>query len=363
LLVLGFQSITALIARGKNTCLKNVIELRFHHLFPLTPVSQADSLLTFAILNANMPAECLTFEPLYMERIWGGRKLESCFCRSLPGTNPIGESWELVDREDAQSIVSESKFRGASLHEIWTDDRDGIFGQGYESLRFPILIKILDASDTLSLQVHPGPGASIGPPAEPKAEIWYVVDAEEQAGIYVGLKQNVSRSDFESALKTGKVLDLLHWVPSQPDSYLFIPGGRLHAIGGGNVIFEIQQNSDTTYRVFDWNRVDASGKPRQLHIEESLKCIDFEDFEPSLGRGDAENLVACDWFRVDRWFMKESRQANVIPKFSIFQVVTGIVSFGTRYFRRGDLFLVPAASHDSAVTPHQGIATVLRTTL
>jgi mannose-6-phosphate isomerase len=298
-----------------------------------------------------------------MERIWGGRKLQSYFGRMLPGTNPIGESWELVDREDAQSIVSESKFRGVSLHEIWTNYRNEIFGEGYDFLRFPILVKILDASDTLSLQVHPGQEGTFDALGEPKAEIWYIVAAEEQAGTYVGLKQDVRRSDFESAVQTGKVLDLLHWVPSQTDSYIFIPGGRLHAIGAGNVIFEIQQNSDTTYRVFDWNRLDVSGKPRQLHIEESLRFINFNDFEPALSKGDAENLVTCDGFRVDRWFMKEDRQANIVPKFSIFQVVTGVVSFGSRFFRRGDLFLVPAGCHESAVTPHEGTAIVLRTTL
>ncbi|MBV8143342.1 MAG: class I mannose-6-phosphate isomerase [Verrucomicrobia bacterium] len=298
-----------------------------------------------------------------MERIWGGRKLQSYFGRSLPGTNPIGESWELVDREDAQSIVSESKFRGTSLHEIWTNRREEIFGEGYHSVRFPILVKILDASDTLSLQVHPGLEGAIDGLAEPKAELWYIVAAEKQAGIYVGLKQNVCRRDFESALQTGKLLDLLHRVPSHPDSYLFIPGGRLHAIDAGNVIFEIQQNSDTTYRVFDWNRLDRSGRPRQLHIAESLRCIDFNDFEPTLNRGEAENLVTCDWFRVERWYMKERRQANLLPKFSIFQVVSGIVSFGTRVFRQGDLFLVPAVSHESALTPYEGTATILRTTL
>ncbi|MBV9107467.1 MAG: class I mannose-6-phosphate isomerase [Verrucomicrobia bacterium] len=310
-----------------------------------------------------MPAECLTFEPLYMERIWGGRKLQSYFGRTLPGTNPIGESWELVDREDAQSIVSESTLRGVSLHEIWTNYREELFGEGYDFLRFPILVKILDASDILSLQVHPGQKETIDDLAEPKAEIWYIVAAEEQAGNYIGLKQNVRRIDFESAVKTGNVLNLLHWVPSQRDSYIFIPGGRLHAIGAGNVIFEIQQNSDTTYRVFDWNRLDVSGKPRQLHVEESLRCINFNDFEPALSKGDGENLVTCDGFRVDRWFLKEDRQANLIPKFSIFQVVRGIVSFGRRRFGRGDLFLVPAGSHESALKPHEGTATVLRTTL
>jgi len=310
-----------------------------------------------------MQAECLTFEPLYMERIWGGRKLETYFQRTLPSENRIGESWELVDREDAQSIVSDAKFRGASLHEIWTNYRHEIFGEGYDSFRFPILVKILDASETLSLQVHPGRPGTMSVLAEPKNEFWYFVATDEGAGLYVGLKDGVHRSDFESALATGDLLDLLHRIPSKPDDYIFIPGGRLHAIGAGNVIFEIQQNSDTTYRVFDWNRLGVNGKPRQLHIEDSLKCIDFGDFEPALGDCDTETLVACNWFSVDRWFLNQGRQANSEPRFSIFQVVTGIVSFGVRFFRRGDLFLVPAGSHQSAITPHDGAATVLRTTL
>jgi mannose-6-phosphate isomerase len=310
-----------------------------------------------------MQAECLTFEPLYMERIWGGRKLQTHFNRALPGKNQIGESWELVDREDAQSIVSEPEFRRASLHEIWNHYRHEIFGDGYDSARFPILIKILDASETLSLQVHPGRPGTISVLAEPKTEFWYFIDAEEDAGLYVGLKQGVLRSDFESALETGEVLELLHRIPSYSDGYIFIPGGRLHAIGAGNVMFEIQQNSDTTYRVFDWNRLGVDGAPRQLHIEDSLRCIDFSDFEPALGKSDTETLVACDWFRVDRWLLNQGRQASDVPKFSIFQVVTGVVSFGARFFRRGDLFLVPAEKHEGIVKPYAGPATVLRTTI
>jgi mannose-6-phosphate isomerase len=310
-----------------------------------------------------MDAECLTFQPLYMERIWGGRKLQTDFHRALPGTNPIGESWELVDREDAQSIVSNSKYRGVSLHDLWANDRPEIFGEGYVSVRFPVLIKILDASETLSLQVHPGRPGTINLLAEPKTEFWYFVATDEGAGLYIGLKNGVQRSEFESALATGEVLDLLHRVPSHRDSYIFIPGGRLHAIGAGNVMFEIQQNSDTTYRVFDWNRLGQDGKPRPLHLEESLSCIDFGDFEPALDQSDSETLVSCDWFTVDRWFLNQGRAAHTEPKFSIFQVVSGTVSFGTRSFRRGDLFLVPAGSHQGQITPSNGTATVLRTTL
>jgi mannose-6-phosphate isomerase len=310
-----------------------------------------------------MEAECLTFKPLYKERIWGGRKLETYFHRALPGKGRIGESWELVDREDAQSIVSNSKYRGASLHEIWVNERPELFGAGYDSARFPILVKILDASETLSLQVHPGRPGTTDLIAEAKTEFWYFVATGESAGLYIGLKNGVKKGEFEAALTTGEVLELLHRVPSHPNSYIFIPGGRLHAIGAGNLMFEIQQNSDTTYRVFDWNRLGEDGKPRQLHIEQSLSCIDFADFEPALGQGAKESLVACPWFKVDRWLLKEARQANIEPKFSIFQVVAGTVSFGTQSFRRGDLFLVPASCHQAAIEPQDAEATVLRTTL
>ena len=310
-----------------------------------------------------MNAECLTFQPLYMERIWGGRKLQTHFGRELPSKNPIGESWELVDREDIQSVVSEAEFQGVPLHELWVHHRHEIFGDGYAYPRFPILVKILDASDVLSVQVHPPAHLTDELFAEPKTELWYFVAAEEGAGIYVGLKSGTNKKDFESALASGVVADLLHRIPSRQDSFIFIPSGRLHAIGAGNVILEIQQNSDTTYRVFDWNRLGLDGKPRAIHVEQSLRCIDFGDFEPTLGRCESETLVACDYFRVHRWVLDQGRQANSEPKFAIFQVVNGEVSFGARRFRRGDLFLVPAQSHMSPVTPLNGMATILRTTL
>jgi len=310
-----------------------------------------------------MQFQCLTFHPLYKERVWGGRRLESYFGRRLPGQNPIGESWELVDRADAQSIVCEPEFSGASLHDLWTNRRREIFGEGYDFARFPILVKILDASDVLSVQVHPAPHRLVKGQEEPKSEIWYFLAADEGSGIYAGLRQGVSREDFESALAAGRVSELLHRIESRPHSYVAIPSGRLHAIGAGHVIFEIQQNSDTTYRVFDWNRLGLDGQPRELHVEESLRSIDFDDFEPALSDCEAENLVDWHCFSVDRWSLAASRQANSQPKFSIFQVVSGKVSFGGRVFRYGDLFLVPANCHLGLVTPFDGPATVLRTTL
>jgi mannose-6-phosphate isomerase len=311
----------------------------------------------------NMNIECLTFHPFYFERIWGGRKLKAYFNRSLPDDVSIGESWEMVDREDVQSIVSSPKFQGASLHEIWTNYREEIFGAGYDSARFPVLIKILDASDVLSVQVHPPLHQIRDHLEEPKDEFWYFVAAEQGAGIYAGLKYGTRKSDFEAALTTGNVADHLHRIATKPGGFICVPSGRLHAIDAGNLIFEIQQNSDTTYRVFDWNRPGLDGRPRQLHIEDSLRCIDFDDFAPALSESDREALVAWQAFRVDRWRIDRPRQANAKARFSIFQVATGAVSFGNRIFRLADLFLVPAASHMGLVTPCGQTAVVLRTTL
>jgi mannose-6-phosphate isomerase len=307
--------------------------------------------------------ECLTFSPLYMERVWGGRKLHSLFRRTLPAGAIIGESWELVDREDTQSIVTSGQFKGLSLEELWTRRRPEIFGEGYSQPRFPILIKILDASHPLSIQVHPPPYQAANLDGEPKTEFWYFVDADPGAGIYVGLKRGTCREDFAVALDKGSVAELVHWAPTRPDCFILLPSGRLHAIDAGNVIFEIQQNSDTTYRVFDWNRPGLDGKLRKLQVPESLQSIDFDDFEPYCEEHLNELLIDCPHFRIDRWRFDMPRGANEEPKFSVFQVVQGAVEFGSRRFRRGDLFMVPASAHDGQVIPKNGSAVVLRTRL
>ena len=311
-----------------------------------------------------MYPNCLTFRPLYMERVWGGRKLSTLFGRQLPATGPVGESWELVDRADEQSVVSEGEFRGVSLHELWTNHRPEIFGEGYDYERFPLLIKILDASDALSVQVHPPVHRTIGLLDEPKNEIWYFTATDEDAGIYVGLKNGARKEDFELALANGTVEDLLHRIGTRPDTFIYLPSGRLHAIDAGNVLFEVQQNSDTTYRVFDWNRRGLDGKARQLHIEQSLQSIDFTDFEPQLGESIGETLVSYDCFTVERWVLDKPRRANTEAKFSIFQVAKGTVAFGKECeFHFGDLFLVPAHRHLGLVEPKNDNAIVLRTSL
>jgi mannose-6-phosphate isomerase len=148
--------------------------------------------------------------------------------------------------------------------------------------RFPLLCKILDAREKLSLQVHPPASKAAELKGEPKTEMWFIADAAPDASLYVGLKRGVTRAEFEKKISDSSVADCFHRIPVKAGDTMFLPSGRVHAIGDGLVIFEIQQNSDTTYRVFDWNRIGLDGQPRELHIAQSLASIDFNDFEPKL---------------------------------------------------------------------------------
>lgn len=288
----------------------------------------------------------ISFKPLYMERVWGGRELETVFGRTLPdATTPFGESWEIVDRDPEQSVVVGGPLEGKTLHELWSQHREEIFGAGLpDSERFPILIKILDARDDLSIQVHPPVAKAAALGGEPKTEMWFIADAAPEAKLYVGLKKGVSRADFEDAITTGTVEDCVHAILPRAGESIFIPSGRLHAIGAGLLIHEIQQNSDTTYRVFDWNRVGLDGKPRALHVEESLASIDFDDFEPGMDLPRGELLAECEYFRTSRRVLDEGDSlGNPHPeRFSILGVAEGsLKSADGRSFSKGAFLLLP----------------------
>lgn len=225
----------------------------------------------------------LIFHPILKERIWGGRKLHDLYRKSLAGDVPIGESWEIVDRPDDVSVVANGSLEGKDLHSLLEEYGNELMGDAkLLNGRFPLLIKILDARQTLSLQVHPPASLARQLGGEPKTEMWYITEAEPGAKLYVGLKRGTTKAQFEEALRVGKVQDCFHRVPVERGDAMFLPSGRVHALGAGLVLFEIQQNSDTTYRVYDWDRLGADGKPRPLHIDQSLACIDFTDFEPGL---------------------------------------------------------------------------------
>ena len=298
-----------------------------------------------------------------MERIWGGRKIATMLGKPLPADVPIGESWELVDREDAQSVVATGEFAGTTLHDLWMKMREPVFGPGLpDTPRFPLLAKILDARETLSVQVHPPAHRAAELKGEPKTEMWYLLDAEPDAELFAGFRRGTTRADFEQALGAGRVAELLHRVPVRAGDAMFIPSGRCHAIGAGCLIIEIQQNSDTTYRVFDWNRVGLDGKPRTLHVAESLASIDFNDHEPSLSRPDGEVIVSCPEFHVERWSLTVPRRDHSATGV-IFTVLSGEVICGATHFKLGDFFILPAESKDRLLSPAGSAATVLRSTL
>lgn len=230
----------------------------------------------------------LVFAPSLKERLWGGRNLESLYGKALPPAVPVGESWEISDRPGDASVITNGPLAGKDLHWLMEHHSAEIMGQAAAlNGRFPLLVKILDAREILSVQVHPPARVAAQLGGEPKTELWYVTQAAPGTRLSAGLKAGVTRAEFERRLRDGTVAGCIHEMPVRAGDAMFLPSGRIHALGANLVIFEIQQNSDTTYRVFDWNRVGADGRPRELHVDPALACIDFADYEP--------RLVTAEW--------------------------------------------------------------------
>ena len=305
----------------------------------------------------------LTFEPIFQERMWGGRRLESEFHKKLPPQKRIGESWEIVDRTEAQSVVANGPLRGSTLHELWTRHREEIFGGVPDTPRFPLLIKIIDAQENLSLQVHPADDAATRLGGEPKSEFWYVTGAEETE-LFLGFHKPITRKEFEEAVRDGTALDYVHKITVHAGDAVFLPAGRVHAAGAGNLLIEIQQNSDTTYRIFDWHRIDpANGKQRELHVDRAIQCIDFEDLQPKLIEASGELLVSHSTFEVRKWNLHERRDAAPPGQFAIFYCLTGNLSCADVELAAGQIFLVPAHLQDRQLKPLAPQTTLLRITI
>jgi mannose-6-phosphate isomerase len=265
-----------------------------------------------------------TFQPIFKERVWGGRELERLYGKKLPPGAVIGESWEISDRPGDASVVANGPLAGKDLRWLMENHAAEILGGAKPAgeNRFPLLCKILDARDKLSLQVHPPASKAAELGGEPKTEMWFIADAAPDANLYVGLKRDVTRTEFEKKISDGSVTECFHRIRVRAGDSMFLPSGRVHAIGAGLVIFEIQQNSDTTYRVFDWNRVGLDGKPRELHIAQSLASIDFNDFEPKLvetkfaddGKVQKSPLVNDPLFNVETWELNSGANGLLKPK-------------------------------------------------
>lgn len=245
----------------------------------------------------------LRFHPLYQERVWGGRALEGAFGRALPPSQPIGESWEIVDRPEAQSVVRGGSLDGRTLREALAKHAADIMGPGWPATKpFPMLVKWLDCRERLSLQVHPPADIADELRGEPKTENWYIAHTAPEAQLIVGLKRGVTREQFERAIASGTLEGCVHRFSVAAGDSILVHSGQVHAIDAGNLILEIQQNSDTTYRVYDWGRAGLDGRPRQLHIAQSLRSIDWNDVEPAPVRAAPTSgvIAECAEFRIRR---------------------------------------------------------------
>ena len=295
----------------------------------------------------------IKFEPLYQERPWGGTTLKDFFKRKINlKSEKIGESWEIVDRLDAQSIVVSDTFKGKTLRNLIFEECQSIMGPNWgKNARFPILVKWLDCSERLSLQVHPPANVAKLLGGEPKTENWYVASATEDAALFIGLKSNSNKEKFKSAIASSKLESMCHRVKSKQGDSILVESGRIHAIDGGNLILEIQQNSDTTYRVYDWKRLGINNKPRKLHIEESLKSINFNDIEPSLIESKNSSgrlqLAKCQYFRITKYNYRKGETIYLKKErvdCSIIHLVSGTISVGKELIEKGEQVLSPYMS-------------------
>jgi mannose-6-phosphate isomerase len=313
----------------------------------------------------------LKFRPRLVEKMWGGRKLQTVLGKSIPEGKQIGESWELFDFppgavESSQDWVSSElangPLAGRTLHWLVQHHRDELLGpvplSGREG-QFPILIKFLDAREDLSLQVHPDRAyADANPHAHLKSEAWYVLQRDPGSRVLNGLKPGVTRQQFQAAIDRGDVNRLIKSIDAQEGDCFYLPSGTVHALGHGLLVAEVQTPSDTTFRVFDFNRVDpTTGKPRTLHVEQALQCIDFssEGTEP-LSAGPDPRLVSSPYFHLDRTCVNAGgtqRLDRAGP--SVLIVVDGSLELdGPISAGRGEVVLVPASLRAPAVRTDSG---------
>lgn len=305
----------------------------------------------------------LRFKPTYREYIWGGRRFESVLGRDLGGGDAYAESWEVVDHGADQSVVAYGDLAGRTLSELVTEQGAALLGQHDPQPNFPLLFKFLDAHRNLSVQVHPTDeqALQLDPPDLGKTEAWVIMDAQPGATIYAGLKRGFDRDSFAREVARGTSELCLNQIRPQVGDCIFVPAGLVHAIGAGLLVAEIQQSSNTTFRLYDWNRVGPDGQPRDLHIEEALDTINYE-FGPAViqepvATEDPEivRLVQCDKFVLDRWAIDQPKRTGGEQRFHVLSVLSGAVDVAGDPsglpVSQGQTVLVPAAAGPVAVAP------------
>jgi mannose-6-phosphate isomerase len=300
----------------------------------------------------------LRFEPIYQYRLWGGRHLTNLLTAPLP-SGPVGEAWLLSDRDDHQSRVTDGALKGQSIGQLLQQFPKQLMGKlAGRFPRFPLLLKFLDVHEMLSVQVHPTKAnTNLLPAGEtPKTEAWVVLEAGIQSRIYAGLKLDTTEANLRRALTNGTVADHLACLTPKPGDAIFLRAGTVHSLGGDLVVFEIQQNSDVTFRLYDWDHIDPkTGKPRALQVDKAIACIDFSEGPVSLVAPvvetttpvERERLFHCEHFWL--WRLRGRSPFTVgaadLPRVLVCVEGEGQVEHGRATYAvgKGDVFLLPAA--------------------
>lgn len=318
----------------------------------------------------------IIFKPDYKERVWGGQKLNTILSKKIPYEH-TGESWEIACHNNGQSIVKNGEYQGLTMEQLLEEHGENIIGKAFvKGDKFPLLIKFIDAKDKLSVQVHPEDDyAFINENGEfGKSEAWYVLQADEGSTLVAGLKDGVTKEIFEEKLKSNELEDVLNEVEVKAGDVLDIPAGFLHAIGDGILLAEIQQNSDTTYRAYDWGRVGLDGKPRDLHIQKSLDVIDFDQkYSKELVKGlktTYDGYSMTEFIR-NKYFVlqelsieSEYNQDKLVAAFEIYMCVKGqaLIEYDGESLDIGfgESLIIPSAMSKYRIIPKNGPVTFVK---
>jgi mannose-6-phosphate isomerase len=305
----------------------------------------------------------LRMQPILRRYVWGGTRLGMLLDKPVGDDPYCAESWEVCDRGSDQTVVAAGPLAGTTLGELVRTRGAELLGRHHPQRCFPLLFKFLDTAAPLSVQVHPDDAraAQAKVPDLGKTEAWYILDAEPGSLIYAGLNPGVDRATFENELRGGTCEICLHSFEPWSGDCVFVPAGAVHALGAGLLLAEIQQASDTTYRLFDWNRLGTDGRARTLHVEAGLAVTDFTlgPLSPAIGKptshAEATRLVECDKFNWDRWTIERAVKLGGDERFHLVAVVEGELQVAGdpsgRPLHRGETVLLPASCAEVALTP------------